>query len=125
MLDIAFIRGIPGGGQGRGQEKTYAGGCRPLAGRRSPATRADHRDRTVARRAQRHSKKVSGTPPDEREALLAETRALTAQLKHSETTLAPLETEFERLMLQIPNVPAPDVPEELTDADNVEIRRWN
>ena len=63
-------------------------------------------------------------PPHEREALLAETRAITAELKHSETALAPLEEEFERLMLQVPNVPAADVPEGLTDADNVEIRRW-
>jgi seryl-tRNA synthetase len=38
--------------------------------------------------------------------------------------LAPLEQEFERLMLQVPNIPAPDVPEGLTEADNVEVRRW-
>jgi seryl-tRNA synthetase len=72
----------------------------------------------------RHSKMVAGLPPHERPALVAETRALTAQLKHSETALAPLEEEFERLMLQVPNVPAADVPEGFTEADNVEVRRW-
>ena len=72
----------------------------------------------------RQSRMVSSLPPSEREALLVETRGLTERLKHSETALAPLEAEFERLMLQVPNVPAADVPEGLTDADNVEIRRW-
>jgi seryl-tRNA synthetase len=72
----------------------------------------------------RHSKMVAGLPPHERPALVAETRALTAQLKHSETALPPLEEEFERLMLQVPNVPAADVPEGFTEADNVEVRRW-
>jgi seryl-tRNA synthetase len=72
----------------------------------------------------RKSKTVSSLPPHEREALLAETRVITEQLRHSEAALVPLEAEFEHLMLQVPNVPAADVPEGLTEADNVEIRRW-
>jgi seryl-tRNA synthetase len=72
----------------------------------------------------RQSRLVSSAPPGTREALLAETRAISERLKQGETALAPLGEEFERLMLQVPNVPAADVPDGLTDADSVEVRRW-
>src|SRR5688572_12371250 len=69
----------------------------------------------------RQSRLVSSAPPGTREALLAETRAISERLKQGETALAPLGEEFERLMLQVPNVPAADVPDGLTDADSVEV----
>ncbi|MGH8072274.1 MAG: serine--tRNA ligase [Candidatus Entotheonellia bacterium] len=124
MLDIAFIREFPEVVKAGAKKKRMQVDVDRLLDvdrqRRALITEIEQ----LRAERNRHSKKVSGVPPDEREALLAETRALAAQLKHSETALAPLEEEFERLMLQVPNVPAPDVPEGLTDADNVEIRRW-
>lgn len=124
MLDIAFIRAFP--------ELVKAG-----AKKKRLQVDVDHllevdRQRRVIiteieqLRAERNrkSKAVSSTPPTERQALLADTRTITEQLKQRESALAPLEAEFERLMLQVPNVPAADVPDGLTDADNVEIRRW-
>ena len=124
MLDIAFIREFPEVVKaGAKKKRMQVDVDRLLDVDRQRRALITEIERLRAER-NRHSKKVSSVPPDEREALLAETRAITAQLKHSETALAPLEEEFERLMLQVPNVPAPDVPEGLTDADNVEIRRW-
>ena len=124
MLDIAFIREFP--------ELVKAGAkIKRIQVDVDRLLEVDRQRRSLITaieqlRAERNrkSKAVSSVPSSEREGLLAETRAITEQLKHSETALAPLEEEFERLMLQVPNVPAPDVPEGLTDADNVEVRRW-
>jgi seryl-tRNA synthetase len=124
MLDIAFIREFPEMVKAGAKKKHIQVDVdRLLDVDRQRRALITEIERLRAER-NRYSKMVSGLPRDEREALLAETRAITTQLKHSETALAPLEEEFERLMLQVPNVPAADVPEGLTDADNVEIRRW-
>jgi seryl-tRNA synthetase len=124
MLDIAFIREFPELVKAGAKKKRIQVDVERLLEvdrrRRALITEIEH----LRAERNRKSKAVAGVPPSEREALLADTRAITEQLKHSETALAPLDEEFERLMLQVPNVPAPDVPEGLTEADNVEIRRW-
>jgi seryl-tRNA synthetase len=124
MLDIAFIREFPDLVKAGAKKKRIQVDVDRLLDvdrqRRGLITEIEQW------RAERNrkSKTVSSLPPSEREALLAETRGLTEQLRHSETALAPLQAEFEHLMLQVPNVPAADVPAGLTEADNVEIRRW-
>jgi seryl-tRNA synthetase len=124
MLDIAFIREFPELVKAGAKKKHIQVDVdRLLEVDRQRRVLITEIEQLRAER-NRKSKTVSGVPPSERETLLAETRAITEQLKHRETALAPLEEEFERLMLQVPNVPAADVPEGLTDADNVEIRRW-
>src|ERR671914_2508903 len=124
MLDIAFIREFPDLVKaGAKKKRIQVDVDRLLDVDRQRRTLITDIEQLRAER-NRKSKTVSSLPPSEREALLAETRAFTEQLRHSETALAPLEEQFERLMLQVPNVPAPDVPDGLTDADNVEVRRW-
>jgi seryl-tRNA synthetase len=124
MLDIAFIREFPDLVKAGAKKKRIQVDVERLLDvdrqRRGLITEIE---RLRAER-NRKSKTVSSLPPSERETLLAETRGLTEQLRHSEAALTPLEAEFEHLMLQVPNVPAADVPEGLTEADNVEIRRW-
>jgi seryl-tRNA synthetase len=124
MLDIAFIREFPDLVKAGAKKKRIQVDVDRLLDvdrqRRSLITKIEQ----LRAERNRQSRTVSRLPPGEREALLAETRGITEQLRHSETALAPLEAEFEHLMLQVPNVPAADVPEGLTDADNVEIRRW-
>jgi seryl-tRNA synthetase len=124
MLDIAFIREfsdlVKAGAQ---KKRLYVDVDRLLAVDRERRALITVIENLRAER-NRTSKAVSTSPPDKREALLAETRGITEQLRHSEAALAPLDAEFERLMLQVPNVPAPDVPEGLTEADNAEVRRW-
>src|SRR5919108_13917 len=124
MLDIAFIREFPELVKAGAQKKRLQVDVdRLLDVDRQRRTLITEIEQLRAER-NRKSKTVSSLPPSGREALLAETRALTEQLRRSETALAPLEEEFERLMLQVPNVPAADVPEGVTEADNVEIRCW-
>jgi seryl-tRNA synthetase len=124
MLDIAFIRDFPELVKAGAKKKHIEVDVDRLLDvdrqRRALITEIEQ----LRAERNRKSRAVSGLPASEREALLAETRAISAQLKRSETALAPLEAEFERLMLQVPNVPAADVPEGLTEADNVEVRRW-
>jgi seryl-tRNA synthetase len=124
MLDIAFIREFPDLVKAGAKKKRIQVDVDRLLDvdrqRRGLITEIEQ----LRAERNRKSKTVSSLPPSEREALLAETRGLTEQRRHSEAALAPLEAEFEHLMLQVPNVPAADVPEGLTEADNVEIRRW-
>jgi seryl-tRNA synthetase len=124
MLDIAFIREFPDVVKaGAKKKRIYVDVDRLLDVDRQRRGLITAIEQLRAER-NRQSKLVSSLPPHEREALLAKTRGLTEQLRQHETALAPLEAEFDQLMLQVPNVPAADVPEGLTDADNVEIRRW-
>lgn len=124
MLDIAFIREFPDVVKAGARKKRIQVDVDRLLDvdrqRRALITEIEQ----LRAGRNRQSRMVSSLPLSEREAILAETRGLTERLRHSETALAPLEAEFEQLMLQVPNVPAADVPEGLTDADNVEIRRW-
>jgi seryl-tRNA synthetase len=124
MLDIAFIREFPelvkAGAKKKGLHVDVDRLLEVDRQRRALITEIEQ----LRAERNRKSKLIASVPADERGALLDDTRAITEQLKQSETALAPLEAEFDCLMLQVPNVPAPDVPEGLTEADNVEIRHW-
>lgn len=51
-------------------------------------------------------------------------RELSDAIKAAEAEEKQVESELEALMLDIPNVPHPSVPEGEDEADNVEVRRW-
>lgn len=84
------------------------------------------RQRIDALREQRN--KLSASIPqlkgDDKQRVIAESKQVGEELKKLEADGSSLDVEFGKLMLQVPNIPAPDVPEGKTDADNVEIRRW-
>lgn len=56
--------------------------------------------------------------------LLAEVDNLKAQLSTAEAELASVQTEWEDYLALVPNIPAEEVPEGLSEDDNVEVRRW-
>jgi seryl-tRNA synthetase len=72
----------------------------------------------------RTSKAIAGLQGDERAARIAAMQALVARIRDLGDEQKRLDTEYERLMLLAPNVPAAEVPEGKDDSDNVEIRRW-
>jgi seryl-tRNA synthetase len=124
MLDIAFIREYPELVKAGAQKKRLKVDLdRLLEVDRQRRALLTEIEQFRAER-NRQSRGIAGGTPGEREARLAETRALTERLRQLEAALPPVEREFDQLMLQVPNVPAADVPDGLTDADNVEIRRW-
>jgi len=59
-----------------------------------------------------------------REQLILEMRLLKEHLKENEEQLKKVMTEWQTLMLQVPNVPDISVPEGKNDQDNIEIRTW-
>ncbi len=56
--------------------------------------------------------------------LLEEMKALSAKIKDLDVKTREVESELNKMMLTIPNIPADDVPDGDSDADNVEIRKF-
>ncbi len=64
------------------------------------------------------------TDQTERTALIDKMRLLKEDLKKNEDDLRAIMTEWQSLMLLVPNIPDMTVPEGESDADNVEVRAW-
>ncbi len=60
----------------------------------------------------------------EKEKAIAEMRKLKGDLLEKEDELKKISEKWDALMLEVPNVPDPSVPEGNSDADNQEIRKW-
>src|SRR3989344_4501797 len=61
---------------------------------------------------------------DERSASIEKMREVKTLLAKMEEELKTVDYDFKSLMLDVPNIPDPSVPEGKSDADNVEVRRW-
>ena len=57
-------------------------------------------------------------------AIMAEMRELGDKIKGYDSRLAEVDEKIEYIMLRMPNIPNPQVPEGETDEDNIEIKRW-
>ena len=68
--------------------------------------------------------KVDSLSPADREQGLAGMKALSLTLGSKEKELQDIEEKFNYLWLQVPNIPADDVPEGSSDAENREIKNW-
>ncbi|MFT5037040.1 MAG: seryl-tRNA synthetase [Candidatus Azotimanducaceae bacterium] len=62
--------------------------------------------------------------PAIKQQLIAEMQALKTEIQKDEEDLKPVMEEWQKLMLQVPNIPDMSVPDGKTDADNLEIRAW-
>lgn len=56
--------------------------------------------------------------------IMAKMKDLSARIKELDGEVAQVDSDLYELMLRIPNVPHPDVPQGETDEDNVEVRQW-
>lgn len=56
--------------------------------------------------------------------LLAEMQSISGDIKKAEEDLKALQDKINEAALQIPNIPADDVPEGESEEDNVEVRKW-
>lgn len=70
------------------------------------------------------SKEVGKAPAAQRPALLERQKTIKQEIQALTERERDLKSLREELLLLLPNIPAEDVPEGETDADNVEIRRW-
>ncbi len=71
----------------------------------------------------RRSKALGKLSPEERAQEVAALGELKASIQTEEGSLQAVLDEFEALMLQVPNLPAAEVPPGADDGDNVELRR--
>ncbi|HEY3316312.1 MAG TPA: serine--tRNA ligase [Bacillota bacterium] len=124
MLDIAFIREHPEVVKRGAEKKRFEAPVDRLL--EVDRLRREMQRRVEELRAEknRRSKEIPGLAAEERQAAVTAMRQVDRNLKELEPELGRLEAEFDGLMLQIPNVPADDVPEGADDKDNVEIKRW-
>jgi len=56
--------------------------------------------------------------------IIARVRAISQESKEMERELSEVRARLDALLLTVPNIAAPDVPVGVTEADNVEVRRW-
>ena len=70
----------------------------------------------------RRSKALGKLSPEERASELASLGDLKAAIQQGESELDPVREEFDALMLRVPNIPSPDVPDGADDTDNVLLR---
>jgi seryl-tRNA synthetase len=70
------------------------------------------------------SAKIPKLPAAERPAAVEEAKRVRDRIAQLEQSAGPLQEDFEQLMLRVPNVPLPEVPDGASDDDNVEIRRF-
>ena len=69
-------------------------------------------------------KQIAGLKGDEKQRRIAEMAEIAARVKTVEGQIAVVEKELSDLLIKVPNVPDPEVPEGETDKDNVELKRW-
>lgn len=70
------------------------------------------------------SDKIPNATPEERQALIAQMSLLKEDLKKHEDDLREIMTEWQKLMLYIPNIPDPAAPEGDDETGNVVVETW-
>lgn len=67
---------------------------------------------------------ASSTDENQKKALIGEMKVLKEQIQRQEEDLKTIMEEWQKLMLQVPQVPDMSVPDGVSDEDNVEIKTW-
>ncbi|MCE3556433.1 serine--tRNA ligase [Pseudonocardia sp. RS11V-5] len=92
-----------------------------LLGGRNAAIQKGDESRAEANRLQ---KAVKGASPEERPALVEKARETKASITLAEEEHRELEAQLTEYLLEIPNLPADELPDGASDEDAVEIRTW-
>src|SRR6266571_589526 len=124
MLDIRFIREHPDLVQAGARKKRIDIDIHHLL-------ELDERRRSLLSQVEnlkalrnKMSKEIPTLQDTARQEAITQMRQVAEESRALESPLREVEAAFEALMLRVPNVPAADVPEGLTDADNVVIKTW-
>lgn len=124
MLDIKFIRENPELIREAARKKHISFNVDELIS--SDTKRLEKLSLVETLRAEQNvvSDKIPQASPEEKQTLIAQMTELKGNLKKHEDELKEIMTEWQRLMLAVPNVPDISVPEGESDADNLEVRDW-
>ena len=123
MLDLKFIRDNPGLVKDAIQVKRINLDLDDLL--RLDRELLDVRQRVETLQAERNAnaKAVPKASKEEKPALIDKGKALGEEIKELEPTLRAHDDALRQLLLRVPNIPLPGVPEGADDSDNVELRR--
>ena len=124
MLDIRFIREHPDLVQAGARKKRLDFNVQALLERDGDRRRLLSQVESYKALRNQKSKEIPTLQGEARQEAIAEMQRVAAVSRTLESELRQVEADFEALMLRVPNVPADDVPEGLTDADNVVIKTW-
>jgi seryl-tRNA synthetase len=124
MLDIRFIRAHPDLVQAGARKKHIDVDIQQLL--RLDEQRRSLLSQVESLKALRNkvSKEIPTLQGEERQEAIMQMQQVAAESRGLESPLREVEASFDALMLRVPNVPADDVPEGLTDADNIVLRTW-
>ncbi len=124
MLDIRFIRAHPDLVQAGSRKKHIDVDIQQLL--RLDEQRRSLLSQVESLKALRNkvSKEIPTLQGEARQAAITQMQQVAAESRGLESPLREVEASFDALMLRVPNVPADDVPEGRTDADNIVLRTW-
>ncbi len=124
MLDIKFIRENPELIKEAGQKKRIDFDVDKLIKIDDRRLKLLREVEDMRAKQNTESDKIARMPGDERQNAINGMKKLKDELATSEDALRKIEKEWQDLMLLVPNIPDPSVPEGESDADNQEIRKW-
>lgn len=125
MLDIKFIRENPELIKEAGRKKRINFDVNKLIDLDDKRLALLREVEDMRAKQNTESDKIAQLKDDsEKEKAISETKKLKEDLSKKESELKKIEEKWQELMLQVPNVPDPSVPEGESDADNQEIRKW-
>ena len=123
MLDIRLLREDPQGARAELAKVGYpAAELERLLALDGARRRLQHQLDELRASRTRQSKEMGQAEPQAREARRAELRALGEQIGMGERELAAAEAQYLQLMLEVPNLPRPDVPVGDNDSQNRIVR---
>jgi seryl-tRNA synthetase len=124
MLDIRFIREHPELVQNGARKKHITVDIQQLLEVDEQRRQLIAKVESLKALRNKTSKDIPSLQGEAKQAAIAHMKQVAAESKQLEGDLRDIEATFEALMLQVPNVPAEDVPEGASDADNVVLRHW-
>ena len=124
MLDIRFIREQPDVVQAGARKKHIDVDVRELLEVDEQRRRLLGRVEELKAQRNRMSKEIAALEGEPRQAAIAAMKEVAAESRGLEGSLRDAQAAYEGLMLRVPNVPADEVPEGETDADNVVVKTW-
>lgn len=123
MLDIKFIRENPDLVKSAARRKHFDCDVDTLLQLDADALKLRQQLQDIATEKNAKGKQIGKLPNDEKQAALAELSDLKDREKQLQADLADLEPKIESLLLQVPQIPADDVPDGKDEAENVELRK--
>lgn len=124
MLDVKFIRENPDLVREAVRKKRSTLPLDELLALDAKVRQANQHIQELRQELNRRSKFVRDAAPDARPPLIAENRALGERIEGMEHASKADEDRLHELLLRVPNIPDPSVPEGSGEEENVPIKHW-